>query len=136
MPAMSRAEAGATAAVLGRIDSGSRDDRGVATVWMAAAIATVLVLVGAVIWLGTAVIIRHRAEGAAELAALAAAGAAPDGEADACAKAGLVAERSGVTVRECRLDGWDALVRVEMDMPAPFGAASGRARAGPVVRSP
>ncbi|MFB7409251.1 Rv3654c family TadE-like protein, partial [Streptomyces sp. NPDC056202] len=60
-------------------------DRGAATVWAAFAACALCVVFGAVLALGQAVAARHRAGGAADLAALAAADRALWGEAEACA---------------------------------------------------
>lgn len=103
--------------------------------WTACAIAVLLVIAGVVLWFGAVVTTRHRAAGAADLAALAAAGQAPLGVDPACQQARDVAERMRVRVIECRLAGWDALVEVEAILPGAFdrlGPARGRARAGPV----
>jgi secretion/DNA translocation related TadE-like protein len=85
--------------------------------------------------LGAAVIARHRAEAAADLAALAAAGVAVEGVQTACDRAGEVAAAMAGTVTSCRLVGWDALVEVHVPaavtLPGTDGAV-GRARAGPV----
>lgn len=54
-------------------------DRGSATVWTAGAIAVLCVVFGAVLAMGQAVVVRHRAAGAADLAALAAADHWTDG---------------------------------------------------------
>jgi secretion/DNA translocation related TadE-like protein len=115
-----------------------RSDEGFATVWTACAIAVLLVIAGVVLWFGAAVAARHRAAGAADLAALAAAGQAPLGVELACAQASEVAERMQVRVTECRLAGWDALVEVEAVLPGALdrlGPARARARAGPVEPS-
>lgn len=110
-------------------------DTGSATVWAAVAVAGLLVL-GALLWtLGSAAVLRQRAANAADLAALAAAGHADLGTAEACARAERVTGRMSVRLRECRLDRWDALVVVEAVGPpllARFGPATARARAGPV----
>jgi secretion/DNA translocation related TadE-like protein len=90
-----------------------------------------MVVMTAVLWFGAAVVARHQAEGAADLAALAAASVAVDGERAACAEARWVVERMGAVLRSCRLSGWDALVEVDVAF-GPFGSAAGRARAGPV----
>jgi len=110
------------------------DDAGVATVWAAGAVAVLLVVLLGALHLGSAVVARHRAESAADLAALAAAARAVEGEDRACAAARAVAVRVGADVLGCRLDGWDVLV--EAAAPLPFGlsdtgTATGRARAGP-----
>jgi secretion/DNA translocation related TadE-like protein len=110
------------------------EDRGSATVWAAALIA-VLLLLGAVgVDLASAVRARHLAGSAADLSALAAAGVASEGEERACTTARGTAEANGARVRECRLDGWDALVAVEVDRGWTLvgrGPAAAAARAGP-----
>ncbi len=111
-------------------------DRGAATVWTAGAVAALLAVTTLVVWLGAAAATRHRAAGAADLAALAAAGAAVEGERVACGKARWVTDRMGVVLHVCRLNGADALVEVVAQPPgvlAGFGPAEARARAGPVV---
>lgn len=113
----------------------SARDRGAATMLVAGAIAAVTTLMLVVLWLGVAVVTRHRAESAADLAALAAAGAATSGERAACDKARWVTDRMAVELRSCQLDGWDALVEVVAVPPGAlsgFGSAAARARAGPV----
>lgn len=110
-------------------------DAGMASVWAAGAIAALLVVATLVWMLGAAIVTRHRASGAADLAALAAAGHALEGQDMACSRARLIAERMRVVLRDCRLRHWDALVVVETSGPAPlvpFGAATAEARAGPV----
>lgn len=49
------------------------DDRGVATVWTASIVAVLVAVAVFVFWTGAAITTRHRAEAAADLAALAAA---------------------------------------------------------------
>jgi secretion/DNA translocation related TadE-like protein len=112
-------------------------DRGSATIWAVAAIAAVLLIVGALVELGAAAVTRHRAESAADLAALAAAGRATPGEGQACTGARWVADRMRVELTSCRLIGWDAEVEVAARPPNPLvglGSATARARAGPVPR--
>ncbi|UQS27665.1 flp pilus-assembly TadE/G-like family protein [Amycolatopsis thermalba] len=106
-----------------------RNDRGAATVWAACAIAALVVVAGLLWGLGSAAIARHRAGGAADLAALAAAGQVGHGTDLACGRARWVAERMGARVVSCRFEGWDALVEVVVDTG--LGSAVGRARAGP-----
>ncbi|MYV71139.1 hypothetical protein GT043_35460, partial [Streptomyces sp. SID2131] len=69
----------------GRRGPGRRDDRGAATVWTAFAACVLCVVFGALLALGQAVVARHRAGGAADLAVLAAADRALWGQAEACA---------------------------------------------------
>ncbi len=104
--------------------------------WTAGAVAALLTVTTLVVWLGAAAATRHRAASAADLAALAAAGASLEGESLACGKARWVTERMGVVLRGCRLDGADALVEVVAQPPgvlAGFSPAEARARAGPAV---
>jgi secretion/DNA translocation related TadE-like protein len=110
-------------------------DKGSASIWAAGGIAAMLLIVGLVVAIGAAAVTRHRAGGAADLAALAAAAHATEGEGPACARAGWVAERMGVRLTGCRLRGWDAEVEITAQPPdllIGFGAATGHARAGPV----
>ena len=108
-----------------------RADEGVATVWTALAVAALVAVAVPGYWLGAAVIARHRAEAAADLAALAAASHASDGPARACARAREVADHMSVALLSCRWQRLDALVEVR----ASAGAAA-HARAGPAGRSP
>jgi secretion/DNA translocation related TadE-like protein len=111
-------------------------DGGAATVWTAGAIAALLTVTTLVVWLGAAAATRHRATGAADLAALAAAGAVVDGERVACGKARWVTDRMSVVLHSCRLNGAEARVEVVAQPPgvlAGFSPAEARARAGPVV---
>lgn len=110
------------------------DDRGSATVWAVGVIAALLVLGTAGIDLASAVRARHIAEAAADLAALAAAGRSSEGAEGACAIARTGAERNGAVLRDCRLDGWDAVVLVEVSRGWTLvgrGPAGAAARAGP-----
>lgn len=109
-------------------------DRGSATVWAAVLSAMLLVLGTVGIDLASAVRTRHLAGSAADLSALAAAGVSAEGEERACTTARTTAATNGARLRECRLDGWDALVRVEVDRGWTLvgrGPAGAEARAGP-----
>lgn len=110
-------------------------DRGSATVWAAVGVAMIMTVFVVGLHLAAAVITRHRAEAAADLAALAAAGLAVEGAEAACRRAGEVAAAMGGTVTSCRLVGWDALVEVRIPVVGTvpgIDTAAGRARAGPV----
>lgn len=112
----------------------ARDD-GFATVWAAGVVAVLLGVLLIGVELGAAVAARHRAESAADLSALAAAGHAVHGEGPACARAAGIAGQMDARVHTCHLDGWDALVEVEVDLRLAVvgrSVATGRARAGPV----
>ncbi|WP_246843210.1 Rv3654c family TadE-like protein [Allokutzneria sp. NRRL B-24872] len=104
------------------------------TVVAATAIAGLLSVLVLLIGLGSAQVQRHRAEAAADLAALAAAGQTLAGTTASCGAAARVAARMAVVVTSCRLDGWDALVEVRAvpNGPLPFVVpVVARARAGP-----
>jgi len=118
---------------------GDSGDAGIATVWAATAVAALVLVAGGMFWIGSAVLARHRAAGAADLAALAAAGRTHRGVDDACGLARGISERMHARLRTCTVESWDVLVQVEVDLPGPLatlGPARGRARAGPVQRLP
>jgi secretion/DNA translocation related TadE-like protein len=104
-------------------------DRGSATVWTVGAIAVLCAVFGAVLAMGQAVVVRHRAAGAADLAALAAADHWSDGDAAACARAARVARAQSARLVECTVEGEIS------DVTAASGAgpftAEVRSRAGP-----
>nr|WP_317453325.1 Rv3654c family TadE-like protein [Streptomyces xanthii] len=97
--------------------------------WVVVAMAAVGVVFGVVLALGQAVQARHRAGGAADLAALAAAGHWMEGGTDACDLAGRVAGAQGARVVSCAVRGEVAEV-VAAAGRGPF-AAEVRSRAGP-----
>jgi secretion/DNA translocation related TadE-like protein len=98
-------------------------------------IAVVLSVAGAGAYLGSVVVARHRAQAAADLAALAAAARLPSGVAAACARATAVACGMGIDGAGCRVDGLDVVITVRV--PVAFvGAAQATARAGPVANYP
>lgn len=119
-------------------------DEGAATI--VAAVLSVALL--GVAWLGYqlggVVLSRHRAEGAADLAALAAASQVAQGANTACERAREVAREMRVQLADCRVSGPEARVRTTAEPPgvslhgAPLPgvplhwAVHGRARAGPV----
>jgi secretion/DNA translocation related TadE-like protein len=118
-------------------DKGSDEggDKGVATVWAAG---TIVVLVSMAVFglqLGEAILARHQAESAADLAALAGATAVVAGEQYACTQAHRVTDRMRVQLVSCRLRDGDVLVDVAVQPGGWLGgleAATSRARAGPV----
>jgi secretion/DNA translocation related TadE-like protein len=116
-------------------------DRGVATVWAAIGMAVLMVSVLFGLYLGSAVVARHRAAAAADLAALAAATESVLGDGPACARAARITSAMGADLTGCALDGWDVLVqvRVPIGLPLPAGGptlATARAAAGPVTDPP
>ncbi|WP_228989464.1 Rv3654c family TadE-like protein [Streptomyces sp. DH8] len=104
-------------------------DRGVATVWVAVTATVLCTVFALVLALGQAVAARHRAGGAADLAALAAADRALEGAVVACEAARRVALAQGGELARCAVDGEIADVTAR----ARFGpyAPAVRARAGP-----
>jgi secretion/DNA translocation related TadE-like protein len=110
-------------------------DRGSASVWTVGGMAVLLTVTTVFVWFGAAVKTRHHAQSAADLAALAAAGAAITGETAACGLAKWVTDRMGVALSSCTVNGWDARVEVTARPPgvlAGFGSTHARSRAGPV----
>ena len=92
------------------------------------AVAVMAVLLAVTIggcYLASAVIARHRAQAAADLAALAAAARLPDGGDAACGQATLIADAMGVGMADCVADGLDVVVTITA------GPARAAARAGP-----
>ncbi|WP_374986565.1 Rv3654c family TadE-like protein [Streptomyces fradiae] len=87
------------------------------------------VVFAAVLALGQAVAARHRAGGAADLAALAAADRALSGAEAACAAAGRVARAQWAELTTCNLRGEIAEVTVRVRF-GPYAPAV-RSRAGP-----
>jgi secretion/DNA translocation related TadE-like protein len=86
------------------------------------------------LYLGSAVIARHRAQAAADLASLAAAGRVADGADAACARADLVARAMRTTVTQCVVEDLDVVVTVDAAVAlGRFGVGPARAaaRAGP-----
>lgn len=108
---------------------GGGSDRGSATVWSVGAIAVLCVVFGVVLALGQAVVVRHRAAGGADLAALAAADHWAEGGTGACARAERVARAQGARLVRCAIVGETSDVTATSGR-GPF-AAEVRARAGP-----
>ncbi|MGW2084682.1 Rv3654c family TadE-like protein [Streptomyces sp. NPDC001880] len=104
-------------------------DRGLATVWAAMTTATLCAVFAVVLALGQVVVVRHRAGGAADLAALAAADRALQGPGAACGAAGKVAAAQGAVVVRCAVSGEVADVTARVSF-GPYEPAV-RSRAGP-----
>jgi secretion/DNA translocation related TadE-like protein len=104
----------------------------VASVVAVAVLAVLLSLTAAAGWVGAAVIARHRAQAAADLAALGAAGAVTSGPDAACGRAEEIASAMRTSVTGCWVDDLDVVVTVEAPMPiGRWGPARAEARAGP-----
>ncbi|WP_371852051.1 Rv3654c family TadE-like protein [Nocardia salmonicida] len=113
---------------------GLAGDAGGATVFVCVALAGLICLTLSVGQVGGVVVARHRAQGAADLGALAAAGVLAEGAESGCGEAGEIARRMRVRVRRCVVAQWDVVVEVEANVSAGvFGMRTVRAsaRAGP-----
>lgn len=98
--------------------------------------AAVLVVTVGAVHVGSAVVARHRAQAAADMAALAAATRMPAGPGAACEKASAVARAMSTTVTACDADSLDVVVTVDAPLAsAAWGAGPARAvaRAGPAA---
>ena len=113
--------------------SSTRSERGAATV-LALAFLGVLLLIGAALGVVAGLVVAHRtAQGAADLAALAGAGAVADGL-DPCPAAGRVAAANGARLDACTVAGREVTVTVTVAGPRWLGQTedlTARARAGP-----
>jgi secretion/DNA translocation related TadE-like protein len=109
-------------------------DRGSVTIWAAALAGLVWLGSSAALLYGSAVAGRHRAEAAADLAALAAAVHVPDGTASASAVGASIAGDNGARLDGCEVAGDE--VEIVVSRRVSFGrlgtfVAVARARAGP-----
>lgn len=120
--------------VVGVRPSARRSEAGSATIYVLV-LAALLIAAGYLAGgYGAALALRHRAEAAADLAALAAAREAGQGERAACATAARVADVNRAVLRGCGLRGLVAETEVTAHgrgVLSRFGAATARARAGP-----
>lgn len=130
----------ASAGLPARVHSRRRltDDTGSASVSALAVALSVLLFALFGVTLATALHAHHRAQSAADFAALAAASHALEGEVAACAQASSIAAANGATISACTLNGMDATVTVTVaptfaPTAALGGSASASARAGPVA---
>ncbi|MEE2034463.1 Rv3654c family TadE-like protein [Rhodococcus chondri] len=113
--------------------TGSDGERGSASIVGCAVMAALIAVTAAMLHAGSAVTARHRAQAAADLAALAVASALDRGSASACERADPIAARMQVRVRRCTITDWDAVVEVVAPVPVLGGReATAVARAGPV----
>jgi secretion/DNA translocation related TadE-like protein len=84
-----------------------------------------------VVHFGAAVIARHRAAAAADLAALAAASAAVTGQNAPCAVAADITTAGSARLDSCEVEGWEVRVVVSSAAGILNQRATARARAGP-----
>ncbi|MBV8860835.1 MAG: flp pilus-assembly TadE/G-like family protein [Mycobacterium sp.] len=109
-----------------------RGELGSATVVAAAMVATLLSITGGGVYLGAAVVARHRAQAAADLAALGAAARLAAGPEPACAQAQAIAREMRVSTASCTVDDLDVVVTIEVPLAVGrWGTAQAAARAGP-----
>jgi secretion/DNA translocation related TadE-like protein len=97
-------------------------------------IAVVLTVTVGGVYVGAVVVARHRAQSAADLAALAAAINLPTGREQACLQAGAVGRAMDASVVACEVEDLDVVVRAEVEVRfarGGFGLARAAARAGP-----
>lgn len=97
----------------------------------AAMVAVLLCITGGGVYLGSVVVARHRAQAAADLAALGAAARLSAGAQAACGQASLLARRMRADENHCTVEGLDVVVTVEVAV-GKGGRATAAARAGPV----
>lgn len=111
-------------------------DTGAGTVWVLAFIAIIWLTGAAGMAIGGVRTTRHRADAAADLAALAGAAHVSDGASAACARARSIAADSGARMSRCAVKGRTVDVSVTMALRVPLGVGAvrvvSRARAGPV----
>lgn len=124
-------------AAVGEVTRGVRTgERGAATVLGCVALTALVALTLLVAQIGAVVVARHRVQAAADLGALAAAGALDSGVEAGCAEGERVLRQMKVRMRGCEVDDWDALMTAEGNVP--IGLLGQRtvhavARAGPVT---
>jgi secretion/DNA translocation related TadE-like protein len=114
----------------------NRDDRGSASLVAVAMMAVLLAITTGAVYVGSAVIVRHRAQASADLAALGAAARLADGAEQACARASAMARTMRTAVIECTVDGLDVVITVDAHVSLGrmgVGSARAAARAGPIV---
>lgn len=114
-------------------------ERGSGTIWIAAMAMTLCVVAVAVVLLGLAQTARHKANTAADLAALAAAQVLEDGTGSPCDIASSNAAANGARLAACAIDGEIVSVSVSIDVQLGrlgLGTATATARAGPVDLAP
>lgn len=98
----------------------------------AAMVGVLLSVTGGCVYLGSAVVARHRAQAAADLAALAAAAGLAAGAETACTQARSVASEMRVVAVDCAVRDLDVVVAVEVRLAGGrWGSAHAAARAGP-----
>jgi secretion/DNA translocation related TadE-like protein len=111
--------------------------RGSGTVLLVGVVGALLALTVGALWVVSAVVASHRAQSAADLAALAAAAVLVRGDSSAlaCERGTAIAALNGARLASCRA-GPDLTVELVVDVPSTVsrvGIATARARAGPAT---
>ncbi|MBS9374156.1 Rv3654c family TadE-like protein [Rhodococcus sp. B50] len=108
-------------------------DDGSASVIGCAVMAGLIAITATLLHVGSVVVARHRAQAAADLAAVAVAAALDRGVVAACEASEPITSRMRVRLRRCDIDRWDAVVEVTVPVSSLFGdrEAAAVARAGP-----
>jgi secretion/DNA translocation related TadE-like protein len=116
---------------------GAFRDRGSGTLWVVAFMALLWCVGVLAVTVGSVRAARHRAEVAADLAALGAAARVADGRGAVCRVAAEVAADAGARLSGCSVRGRIVDVTVELGLRVPFHPGelrvASRARAGPAV---
>jgi secretion/DNA translocation related TadE-like protein len=113
-------------------------ERGSASLLAVAMMAVLLTITIGGVYVGSAVIARHRAQAAADLAAVAAAAHLADGADAACMQASTVAKAMRARITQCAVDKLDVVVTMDINVALGrlgVGPARATARAGPVDAS-
>lgn len=119
-----------------RVGRGPDRERGSATVLSVGVMAALVLFAAAFVGLGQASAARHRAQGAADAAALAGAARVLLGEEAACGQAEELAAASDAELERCEVRNLEVTVAVAVEpagIPAVFGPARAVSRAGPVM---
>lgn len=116
-----------------RVTPSGADDHGSGSILAAIWMAVLVTVAGAVAMLASLLNVRVQVAAAADLAALAAAGATLSEPATACRRAGEVAAANGASLGTCRIDGTQAWVVAEA--PAPHGVVSALGGGLPALRA-
>ena len=106
----------------------SRTEAGVATIAAATTVGLLLLVAAVLVQVGLVVATKHRAQAAADLAALAGSAASLRGH-DGCRVARTVARRNGADVHSCRADLAVVTLRTESSSAAIAGVGRFRAKA-------
>ena len=99
-------------------------------------IVVLLAIMAGGLYVGSAIVARHRAQAAADLAALAAAAQLATGTDTACGQASVVARAMHAALAQCVVDDLDVVVTVEARaglVAWRLGPARAAARAGPAA---